>query len=142
MADYVATANALRTKLQEFTGLPIFWENGDTKPSPDTCPNGYVYAEVDTLSSQQITLGGLGNREFRDFGEFIVSVHVPRGSRAGTAEQHAQDIRALFQPPTLGEVVIGDRTIAKGREAGAVNGPLGTTWCVPVIIDWYADRKE
>lgn len=139
MADFVDTANTLRTKLKEFTALPIFWENGDVQPNPQSCPDGYVYAEVDMYSSQSIALG---NTEFRDVGEFVVSVHVPRGSRAGAAEQYAQDIRALFQPSALGDVRIEDRKIAKGRGAGAVNGPLGATWCVPVIIEWYADRKE
>lgn len=142
MADFKATADALRTKLSEFVALPLFWPNGETEPSLDAAPAGYVYSEVNGYAGRQISLGLEGERESRDEGELEIWVCVPRGSRAGAAESYAEQIRALFQPTNVPGVTIDRRTIGRGRESGAVNGPSGRVWAVPVIINWYADRLE
>ena len=142
MADFTDTANALRTKLVEFTALPLFFENGESEPSIDVAPAGFVYCEVHGFDGRQYSLGLEGGREFRDRGELEIWVCVPRGSRAGQAEQYAEQIRALFQPTALGGVEIGKRTIGRGRESGAVNGPNGRVWAVPIVIEWHAARLE
>ena len=107
MADFKATAAALRSKLQEFTALPLFWPNGNAEPSLSAAPAGYVYSEVHGYAGRQISLGLTGQRESRDEG-----------------------------------VTIDRRTIGRGRESGAVNGPSGRVWAVPIVINWYADRTE
>lgn len=142
MSDFVATCDALRTKLKEFTALPLFWPNDKNQPSLDVAPKGYVYSEVEPYDGRSIALGGT---DYRDSGEFNIYVCVPRGTRARTAEGYAQQIRALFQPNNVTGVTIWNRKISSGRESefvGAVNGPAGRVWCVPVTIDWFSDRKE
>jgi hypothetical protein len=146
--DFTDVANTLRTALNGFAptsplpNLPKFWPNGEAVPTLDVAPNGFIYSEVVTQSSTQTALGTQGTREFRDRGEFVIWVNVPRGTRAGTAESIAQQLRALFQPPEFSGVFIEDRTIGTPRESGAVNGPNGRLWSIPVVIDWYADRTE
>lgn len=143
MSDFVATANALRSKLDEFTALPRYWPNGDTEPSLADAPNGYVYSEVVGFDGRQISLGFTnGERHFRDEGEFEIWVCVPRGSRASAAEAYARQIQALFQPTSIAGVVLDRATIGEGRSAGAINGPNGRVWAVPVVVKWYADRLE
>ena len=142
MADFKATAAALRSKLQEFTALPLFWPNGNAEPSLSAAPAGYVYSEVHGYAGRQISLGLTGQRESRDEGELEIWVCVPRQSGVGTAEGYAEQIRALFQPTNVAGVTIDRRTIGRGRESGAVNGPSGRVWAVPIVINWYADRTE
>ena len=142
MPDYKATADALREKLAEFSSLPLYWPNGEAEPAIADAPDGYVYSEVRGQTGRQFSLGLDGGREWRDEGEFEIWVCVPRGSRAGRAEQYAEQIRALFQPTNIPGVIVQRRTIGRGRESGALNGTNGRVWAVPVVIDWYADRTE
>lgn len=142
MGDFTDTADALRAKLAEFTALPVYWPNGD-QPSIDAAPAGFVYSEVHGYTGYQMCLGFAdGQRESRDEGELEIWVCVPRGSRAGAAEQYAEQIRALFQPNNVSGVTVNRRTIGRGRESGAVNGQSGRVWAVPVVIQWHADRVE
>lgn len=142
MGDYTDTADALRTKLQDFTALPLYFENGE-QPDIAAAPSGFVYSEVHGFVGRQLCLGFTdGARESRDEGELEIWVCVPRGSRAGAAESYAEQIRALFQPNNVTGVTINERTIGRGRESGAANGPNGRVWAVPVIIKWHADRVE
>lgn len=142
MGDHASTASALRETLSAFTDLPVYYENSDTDPTLAAAPQGFVYCEVHGIDGRQISLGLSGNRHVRDRGEFVIWVNIPRGDRASRAEMYAEQIRALFQPSTIAGVEIDTRTIGRGRESGAVNGPSGRIWSVPVIIDWYADRLE
>lgn len=144
MPDYVATANALRAKLNEFVALPRYWPNSEAQPAIDAAPNGFVYSEIRMADGRQESLGTEGNRLFRDYGELVVWVCVPRGSSAGTAEQYAQQIRALFAPVHLSDVLINSRAIGKGRD-GSYNQSDDAShrvWCIPVIIEWSSDRLE
>lgn len=147
MPDFVPTVDALRARLATFVpstlpALPFYWPNGEIEPSLANAPNGYVYSEVNGVADDQISIGGLGSREFRARGELTIWVVVPRASRAGNAEIYAQEIRAHFQPTELSSVVILDRSIGQGRVSGAINGPNGGAWAIPIVVEWFSDRTE
>lgn len=137
MSDIAATYAALRATLQGFTSLPLYWPNDDRTPTLDVAPNGYVYSEARVLHEEQIELGSPATR--RDTGEFEIWVLVPRGSRTGDAETYAQQIRALFGVTTTSGVVVTNKTVDVGRMVAASHGRM---YCVPVRIDWWADRTE
>ena len=140
MSDFVAAVNALRSKLDAgFTTLPRYWPNDEREPTLEAAPNGFVLSEVRLQDEKPITIGPDGSRLHRDFGEFVVNVFVPAGSRAGTAETHAQSIRTLFGVNAVSGVRITRRFIGAGSN---INGPLGRFWAVPVVIEWFSDRTE
>lgn len=139
MSDFVTTANALRTQLATFTTLPIVWPNSDVDVSLAEMPIGFVYAEIGEQDERPIQLGTTGNRQHRMWGELAIYLYVPTGSLVGTAEGYAQTIRALFAVDAVSNVVITRKTIGAGR--GAV-GPGGRFYCVPVIVNFWADRTE
>lgn len=139
MSDFVATFDALRTRLQAFTALPLYWPNDERTPSlgSTVAPAGYVYSEISIQDSRQITLGN--PVIWRDFGELAVYVNVPRATRVGVAEQHAETIRGLFGVNSVSGVIVTKKTIGLGKVVESTNGRL---WSVPVLIDWFADREE
>lgn len=138
MADYPDTVNALRTRLTAFTALPHYWPNDDREPTPADAPNGFVVSETRVLVSGRILLGSTP-LNYRDRGELVAYVYVPAGTRAGTAEAHAQAIRALFTTDAVAGVIVTSTRVDAGQ---FVNGPAGRVWAVPVIIEWYTDRTE
>lgn len=90
-----------------------------------------------------MSLGQSPNRWHRDFGEFAVYVYVPRGSRVGTAETYAEQIRALFKMGDVEGVTITNRTIGPGAVTDSgTDAASGRYWGVPVIMAFYANRKE
>lgn len=142
MSNFVDAADALRARLASgFTALPLFFANDDRTPDLKTAPNGFVYVHVHLQDERQLTLGPEGAREHRDFGELSAYVYVPRGSRIGAAEQHAQDIRALFKTTAVDGVVVTRRIIGSGEN---VDGPgkASRAFCVPVHIEFFSDRVE
>jgi len=140
VADYVATLAALRTALATgFTALPLYWPNDDREPDLTAAPNGFVYSEPRLLDEAQKTIGPAGTRVHRDVGEMAIYVYVPHKTRAGTAEAHAQAIRALFGTTAIPGVVVTRRTIGQGEN---VNGPTGRFWAVPLVVEWWTDRTE
>jgi len=137
MADFVASVAALRSALETgFVALPLYWPNDPRDPSGEM--DGWAYSEARLSAERQVCLGVAGERRHRDFGEFVVTVFAPLGSLSGTAETHAQSIRALF-PSRVGDVVILNKSIGAGRR---VEGPNGRWYAVPVIISWQSDRIE
>lgn len=140
MADFTGYVNAMRTKLQEFTTLPLYWPNDDRTPTLEDAPNGFVYSEIRVLDEQPASLGTSGNRVHRDYGELAITVFVPAGSRAGTAESYAEQIRALFKMSgSVSGVVFTRRTIGIGQRS---ENAVGRFWGVPVILQFFADRTE
>jgi len=141
MSEYVATLDALRTRLQDnFTGLPIFYGNDDREPTLKDNPAGFVLATGYVSDERQISLGLEGARLHRDFGELSVYVYVPRNTRVGAAEAHAEQIRALFKTTAISGVTVTRRTIGRGD---AVEGPgQSRAYCVPVFVEFFADRLE
>lgn len=142
MSDYVATADALRTRLQDnFTGLPIFYANDDREPSLKNERDGFVVAHVNVSDERQVSLGLEGGRLHRDYGELAVYIYVPRNSRIGTAEGYAEQIRALFKTTALDGIVVTRRTIGRGADVSNGDGQ-SRAFCVPVFIEWHSDRME
>lgn len=141
MSDVVATFDTLRRRLENFTRLPLYWPNDDRTPDlgSASAPNGYVYSEIRVLDEGPASLGDDDTRLHRDTGEMVVYVNVPRGSRAGTAEAYAQEIRALFKMTVLTGIVVTRRTIDFGQPVESSDGRL---WSVPVRIEWFADRLD
>lgn len=137
MSDFATTFNALRTRLQAFTTLPLYWPNDGRTPSPKDAPNGYVYSEIRVLDEAQIELGAVATH--RDTGEMEIWVNVPRGTLAGTAEAYAQEIRALFGVSNVSGVIVTRKTVEPGQ---IVPTNFGRMYCVPVRIDWWSDRLE
>lgn len=139
MADFVATVAALRTRLEAFAGLPLYWPNDARTPSLDVAPDGFVYSEIRHTNERPMTLGRDGDRVHRDFGELVVYVYVPAGSHTGAAEAHAQTIRNLFRMTAVPDVICTRRTIGTG---GNSENKFGRFWSVPVVIDFHTDRLE
>jgi hypothetical protein len=142
VSNFVATANTLRQTLATgFTALPIYWPNDDREPTLKDAPNGFVTSHIRLNDEQQISLGLEGERLHRDFGELSVFVYVPRGSRVGTAEQYAENIRALFKTTNIPEIVVTSRKIGAGE---SVEGPgaKSRAYCVPLYIEFWTDRTE
>ena len=141
MSNYVAAADALRSRLQDnFSALPIYYQNDDRVPSLENDPNGFVVAHVNLSDERQISLGLEGDRLHRDFGELAVYVYVPRNSRVGAAEQHAENIRALFKTTAVSDVVVTRRRIGRGAE---VEGDgQSRAYCIPVYVEFFTDRLE
>jgi hypothetical protein len=140
LADFTTYANAFRERLEDFTALPLYWPNDDRSPAGE--PNGFVYSEIRVLREQPMSLGQSPNRWHRDFGEFAIYVYVPKGSRVGTAEGYAEQIRALFKMSNVAGATITNRTIGPGVVAGSGADSSGRYWGVPVILAFHADRKE
>lgn len=141
MSDFVAAAAALRTRLEEFDALPLYWPNDDRTPTLENAPNGFVYSEIRLLDERQMTLAPTGDRTHRDFGELAIYVYVPAGSLVGTAEAHAQTIRNLFKLDAIDGVYCTRRTIGAGQSTGTPATP-GRFWGVPVIVEFFTDRTE
>jgi hypothetical protein len=137
MSDFATTFNALRAKLQEFTTLPIYWPNDSRTPTLKDAPSGYVYSEIRVQDEAQIELGSSATH--RDTGELEIWVMVPRGTQTGTAETYAQTIRALFGVSNVSGVIVNRKIVEPGR---IVPTNFGRMYCVPIRIDWWADRLE
>jgi hypothetical protein len=141
-SDYVATADALRSRLQDnFSALPIYYQNDDREPTLENAPDGFVVAHVNLSDERQISLGLEGNRLHRDFGELSVYVYVPRNTRVGAAETYAEQIRALFKTTSVANVVVTRRTIGRGGEVSRNDGQ-SRAYCVPLFVEFFADRLE
>lgn len=142
MSDYVATADALRTRLQDnFTALPIYYSNDDREPTLADAPQGFVMAHVNLSDERQISLGLEGDRLHRDFGELAVYVYVPRNSRVGQAEEYAEQIRALFKTTAVQNVTVTRRVIGRGADVSNRDGQ-SRAYCIPVFVEFFADRLE
>lgn len=139
MADFTTYTNALRTRLAAFTDLPLYWPNDDRVPTLDVAPAGFVYSEIRVMDEEPATLGPNGQRSHRDYGELSIYVYVPHGTRAGTAEAYAEEIRALFKTTDVEGVVMTRRTIGPGARS---ESGVGRFWGVPVILQFYANRTE
>lgn len=139
MPDFAATTAALRTRLQTFTDLPLYWPNDDRTPTLEVAPNGFIYSEVRHVDERPISLGPDGERVHRDFGELAIYVYVPRGSKIGTAETHAQTIRNLFKLSAVAGIKCTRRTIGQGA---ASESDVGRFWSVPVVVEFFTDRTE
>lgn len=139
MADFVAANAALRTRLQEFVALPLYWPNDARTPTLEAAPDGFVYSEIRHTDERPMTLGPDGNRLHRDYGEMAIYVYVPAGKHTGGAEAHAQAIRNLFKMGAVGDIVCTSRTIGTGA---AADNALGRFWSVPIIVQFHTDRLE
>lgn len=124
--------------LQQFTALPIYYPNDSKTGFIDDAMTGYVYTECRMVDERQISLGGVGGRQHRDYGEMLVLVAVPRETRAGTAEAYATQIRALFLTDSVPGVVVTRRVI----DAGTVETSSGRFFAIPLRIEWFSDRME
>lgn len=138
MSDYTTSVAALRTTLQQFTTLPIYYPNDDRAGAGDDALAGYVFTECRLMDERQMSLGGVGGRLHRDYGEMLVLVCVPRDTRAGAAEQYATQIRQLFLTDSVPGVVVTRRTI----DAGTVETSSGRFFAIPLRIEWFSDRTE
>lgn len=139
MSDIVDHLATLRNVLVNgFTQLPLYWPNDDRAPTLENAPSGFVYSENHSQDEQQITFGGPTARR-RDFGEFQVLVYVPRGTKIGTAELYAQQIRALYTTNPANGLVVKRKIIDDG---GTVDGPNGRWYAVSLRIEWFGDRLE
>lgn len=139
MSDYAAAMNALRAKLDTFTSLPRFWPNDDGAPSPQNAPGGFVFSEGRLLDEGPATLGPNGARTHRDYGEFVIYVYVPRGTRVGTAEGYAQQIRNLFALTSVSDLIITSRVIGSGE---IVDSDFGKYYAIPIVVSFFTDRTE
>lgn len=140
MADYLATVGALRGHLEtNFTALPVRWPNDSRDADLQTCPNGFVYSEIEVSTEGPATIGGAGNRTHRDTGTMYVLVYVPLKSLPGIAEQHASALRDLFNVNSVPGVNVTSRAIGRGEH---VNGPGGRFYSVPLTIAFFSDRIE
>lgn len=139
VADFTTYAAALRTRLQGFTALPLYWPNDNRTPTPADAPNGFVFSEVRLTDESPASLGFNGARVHRDYGEFAVYVYVPAGTRIGTAEGYAEQIRALFKMTDVEGVIFTRRYIGPGART---ESGVGLFWSVPLILQFFADRTE
>ena len=140
MSDFVATVDAFRTRLEtSFTALPVYWPNDDRDPIATGGAKGWIYAEMEIIDERPVSLGHDGIRRHRDIGVFEVIVYVPRGTRTGLAEQHAETIRNLFKANSVAGCQITSRRIGVGD---TVEGPQGRWYAVPVRIEFFTDRTE
>ncbi len=139
MSDFTTYANALRGVLESgFTALPLRWPNDDADATVDLAPDGFVYSEIRVLDEKAVSLGPAGDQWRRDSGELSIYVYVPARTKVGTAEAYAQQIRALY-PVDVAGVKVTRKTIGIGQ---GTDQPQGRYWAVPVIISFFADRKE
>lgn len=139
MADYTGYIAAIRTRLQAFTALPLYWPNDDRTPTLEAAPSGFVYSSIRVTDEGPASLGPDGQRWHRDSGELAVYVYVPVGSLAGTAEGYAEQIRALFKMSSVSGVTFLRRTIGEGRRS---ENAVGRFWAVPLTLQFTADRQE
>lgn len=137
MSDFSTTFGKLRTKLQSFTALPIYYPNDMRTPSLKNAPNGYVYSEIRIHDEKPIEIGGNASR--RDYGEMEIWIMVPRGTLPGTAESYAEQVRGLFGVDTIDGVIVTRKTVDVGQ---IVPTNFGRMYAVPVRIDWWADRSQ
>jgi hypothetical protein len=139
MADFTATVAALRSILAGYSALPIFWPNSTAQPSRRSAPDGFVIPHASIVAEKQATLGPPGVGVQRDYGVFHANVYTWRGQMVGGAEEHATAIRALFPRRLSDDIVITSKRIGNGV---AVDGPSGHAYCIPVTIEFFADRVD
>lgn len=139
MPDFVSSADAVRAKLSEFTALPLFWPNDGRDATGVTAPNGFVYSALRTLDERPASLGNGGTSWRRDYLELEIFIYVPAGTLIGQAEQHAQQIRALFGVNSVNGVVVTKKQIGAGQ---ALDMPQGKYFALPVYINFFSDRLE
>ena len=144
MSDITTSVGVLRAILEAFvpTGLPTlprYYANSDTAPTLDNAPNGFIYSENRIQDERPVGFGNTGQMVRRDFGEFLIYVYVPRGTKVGTAEAYATQLRAAF-PVQLGSGVFVTRKLMDAGQM--IDGPNGREYATGVRIEWFADRLE
>jgi hypothetical protein len=93
MTDVAAAYDALRSRAESGNfGMPIVWREEDNQALPDT-PAPFVYFEIDAERGRVVELGGgRGNNRYRNGGELVGYVFVPRGSLQ-VLPRRARDVR-------------------------------------------------
>ena len=137
MGAFTDAANTLRTRFStEFhsrNDAPIAFDNVDgllktdgsmVKKAEDINgnPAPWVRFSIRASNADIASMGGTGNRKFRQAGSVIVQIFIPTGSGDGKAYDIADDVAAALRGVTVSGVRLGATTPPR------FVGPDGAWW--------------
>lgn len=130
------TYDAIHDYLEQvWTATPLAFENDGFKPPNDPAP--WVLIEVfgDFYEQESIGAETQAANLWREAGQLLAHVNVPRGTGSRVARQHATDIVDLFRGQQIGSVVFTTASIG-AREPGVTDGSY---FRMTATIDWSRD---
>lgn len=146
MPDIVAAHDALKARAAiAAAGMPILWRDEENEPLPDT-PAPFVYFEIETDRGRAIEMGGgRGNNRYRNAGELVGYVFVPRGWGMRTALTRGETIAAAFRSFRDASVSCAEATVKPGAEGEAlappgVRSPAGNYAAAIVVVRFRFDQ--
>lgn len=124
---------ALEKKLATLSGLPdVAWENVPMTPSGSG--DEFIRARVVVQSQRPATVGT--DRAIRHDGIFFVDIFQEEGVGAATADEMADNIRALFPVGTILTEESQNVHIRYSERAEGISDP--PFYMIPLTIAWYA----
>jgi hypothetical protein len=137
----VLLAEAEKTLTQQ---LITGFDNNSIAYTLDNAPDGFVSQESETekvecsinvLSSQQVSLGGVGTRVFRRTGDIVCKVYTAKDSGSRRDKEIVDIILNLFEGKQFSGIVM--QTISFLRI-----GPVGDWHLTTVRIPFYFDIED
>lgn len=124
MTDVAAAYDALRSRAESGNfGMPIVWREEDNAALPDT-PAPFVYFEIDAERGRVVELGGgRGNNRYRNGGELVAYVFVPRGWGMRPALARAETVAARFRSYRDAHVTCAEATVLPVAEGEGLAPP-------------------
>lgn len=112
--SYADEAVSIRQRFRsEWQSTPIAWPNADFE-EPEADP--WVRLNIVTATSEQITTGASGSRDFRHVGTVVVQVFVPRNSGDGYALELADAACAIFRGVTVDGITFTAPWVEQGPD--------------------------
>lgn len=111
--------------------IPVVYDNLETPPQG----GAFVRLAVANSDSQQTALGD-GARRWRQFGQVVVGVFVPKGTGPKLTDELVDSITAILRSKTIGGFVV--------TRSPSPQSPMeqGAWWVTNVLTDFYWDDAE
>lgn len=124
---------ALEEKLATLSGLPdVAWEN--VPMTPNASGDAFLRARLSINSQRPATVGT--DRAIRHDGVFFVDIFQEEGVGAATADEMADNIRALFPVGTILTEEGQNVHVLYSEKGMAISDP--PFYLVPLTVAWYA----
>lgn len=118
----------------EWTDTPIVFENEKFPLAAD--PAAFVFVEIFGDFFAQASIGDPGNNLWREEGQLMAHVLVPRNTGTRDARRHAENLAAFFQEVELAD---GIRFDAMAIGAGEPGKSDGNYFRMTLTVDWSRD---
>ncbi len=107
--------DAFKARLDDFTALPVRYENQFCQDLIDAGTPAWVYVEVFGDTYEQDTMGAPGANVWEERGITYLHVMVPSGTGSRQARAHANDLLYLFREQQIGGLSMTEMSIGAGE---------------------------